>query len=58
MNQAEIDELRADLRNLEARGKLEVIAAVSGISKDRLLAIMAGKEEPTIQELRGIQMLR
>lgn len=53
-----IDTLRQDLRNVAAKGKLDVLAAVAGISTKRLRDIMEGKVAPTLVEMTTINMLK
>jgi len=51
------DQIRKDLKNVQARGGLAVLAAVSGISQKRLKEIIAGSE-PTMIEASTINMLK
>lgn len=52
-----IETLREDLRQIDAKGKLSVLAAVSSISQKRLKEIMDGAA-PTMFEMSTIQMLK
>jgi hypothetical protein len=54
-----VTQLRQDLTRIDAKGKLSVLAAVSGISKGRLRQLMIGEGgAPTFMELTTIQMLK
>jgi len=56
----EIEILISNLKALEARreGNIGVLAAVAGISKNRLHDIMNEKVKPTLIEISTLQMLR
>jgi hypothetical protein len=53
----QVQQVQQDLKRLQAMGKIEVLAAVAGISKARLKAIAAGAV-PTAIEINMITMLR
>lgn len=60
MNIAEeqLDKLRESLRVVEAKGKLCVVAATSGIAERKLKQIVSGKVTPTYAEFSTLNMLR
>lgn len=58
MSSEKILQIQKDLRNLESRGKLEVLGAVAGIPHAALLQIMRGQRPPTAQEINLIEMMR
>ena len=58
MKQEQIDQMRKDLDLLNVYGKLGVIAAVAGASRERYKAILLGKADPTEAELSVFNNLK
>lgn len=57
MTSAKISQIQKELKDLQKRDKLDILAAVAGISKHRLRAIADGAE-PTSHEVQLIEMMR
>lgn len=58
MNTLNIEQLRQSLLAVREKGKLDVLAAVACINRQRLEDITDGKVAPTLLEMTTLEMLR
>lgn len=58
ITEEQLNKLRENLRVVERKDKLCVVAATSGISEKKLKQIIAGEVLPTYPEFSTLDMLR